>query len=116
MKAKSESRSDAITNGTGSLTQTDAREYSRIRNKLRRFLKKECETNVPVIDDIYIDQIIESIKAMRKVGMFLKSDTADEFTFSRVADAQTKFAKIINDAFNQLAISRRDRRNGSQSC
>ena len=63
----------------------------------------------PAVDDIYIDQIVESIISSKKVGIFLKSETATEFTFSRVADAQVKFAKIINDASDQLSISRRDR-------
>jgi len=110
MKANSETRLDA-TIGTGSQSETDPHEYSRIRNGLRRFLKKKCEASEPVIDDIFINIIIESMIAYKKVGLFLKSETATEYTFSRVVDAQMKYAKIINDAFNQLAISRRDRIN-----
>jgi len=86
----------------------DTLEYSRIKNKLCSALRK-VEAYEPAIDDIYIDQIVESIISSRKVGHLIKSETATEFTFSRVADAQVKFAKIIKDAFTQLCISRRDR-------
>jgi hypothetical protein len=108
MKAKSKRRSNCSTAGIGSFTDTDALEYSRIRDQLCTFLRK-AKRYEPAVDDIQVDLIVESIISLKKVGTFLKSKNATEFTFSRVADAQMKYAKIINDAFDHLSISRRDR-------
>jgi hypothetical protein len=63
----------------------------------------------PAVDDINVDLIAEGKIFFKKVGSFLKSEAATEITFSRVVDAQQKYAKIINDAYYKLGISRRDR-------
>jgi len=63
----------------------------------------------PAVDDFYVDQIAESRIALKKAGIFLKSQTATEFTFTRVTDVKAKFTKIIGDAYDRLGISRRSR-------
>ncbi|HKM77111.1 MAG TPA: hypothetical protein VJZ32_11910 [Candidatus Bathyarchaeia archaeon] len=88
--------------------ENDALECSRIRNELCGLLKKMGGYE-PAVDDFYVDQIAESRIALKKAGIFLKSQTATEFTFTRVTDVKAKFTKIIGDAYDRLGISRRSR-------
>jgi hypothetical protein len=63
----------------------------------------------PAVDNITIHRIIQSTINYNKIGTFLNSAAATEYTYSRVIDCQVKLAKIIDDGMRQLAISRRDR-------
>lgn len=90
------------------LTGNDALEYFRIRNGLIEVLERVGGYE-PAIDNIHIDTIARNIIFQRKADTFLTSDKANEYTFVSVADAKVKFAKIIDNALNHLAISRRNR-------
>ena len=82
-------------------------ERERLRNRLVRALKKAGEYQ-PAVDDFLIDQIVRNTIHSKNAEKFLNSN-ATELTYSRVADALAKFSKIINDAFHNLAITRRCR-------
>jgi len=68
----------------------------------------------PVVDNYYVDLIAKSRIASKKAGIILNSKAATEFTFSRVADAHAKYAKIIDEAYDRLGISRRARLTGQE--
>ena len=89
-------------------TGDDAQEYLTIRTRLGEVLKKFGGYE-PAIDDIYLDQIARNIIFQRKADLLLTSETVTEYTFARLADAKIKFARIVDNAINELAISRRSR-------
>ena len=95
----------------GDLLSEDERvkyEYDRIRRELPEVLKK-LGGYEPAVDDICIDQIARATIYSRRVEIFLDSDTATEYTYSRVTDIKLKLWKTIDDTVRRLAISRRDR-------
>lgn len=63
----------------------------------------------PAVDDIYIDQIARAAVYSKRIEIFLDSDTATEYTHSRVTDSQLKLSKTIDNSIHELALSRRDR-------
>jgi len=103
----SQTRSAIITTTT-TFTGPDSVEYSRMRRNLIDTLQN-LGGYEPAIDDILIDEIARIVIYSRKTETFLNSKTATEYTYSRVADIKVKFAKIVDNAVRQLAISRRDR-------
>jgi hypothetical protein len=95
------------------MLEKDEPEYDRIRQELIKVLDKVGGYE-PATDDLLIDQIARSAIYFRNSEVFLDSETATDYTYARVADTKLKFAKIIESAMHQLAISRRDRM-GSQT-
>ena len=85
-----------------------ALEYSAIRSRLTEVLERSGGFEAG-IDGLYVDQVASNTIFLRKADNFLMSNKANEYTFVRVADAKVKLAKIIDNALNQLAISRRNR-------
>lgn len=63
----------------------------------------------PEVDDIWVSQIATYTVYLKKSELFLDADSATVHTYTHVADTQLKFQKIIENAMNQLALSRRDR-------
>jgi hypothetical protein len=63
----------------------------------------------PEVDDIWVHQIATCTVYLTKTEIFLDADSATVHTYSRAADTQLKFQKMIENAMNQLALSRRDR-------
>ena len=106
MKAKPR-RSNPPTTGTGSFTDIAA-EYSCTKDHLCRLLEKVGGYE-PAIDDIHIDQIVRTFIQLRTCDTFLSQNTANEDTYTRIADAKTKLSKIMMDSIDQLALSRRIR-------
>lgn len=86
----------------------DAAEYTRMKHALVNTLEKYGGYE-PAVDEISIDQMLRSTIQSRKIDAFLNTDTATEYTYTRVIDSRVKLAKIIDTAMQQLAISRRDR-------
>ena len=90
------------------LTKKDEPEYNQIRNELVKVLEKMGGYE-PAIDDMHIDQIARTAVYTKKVEAYLDSELATVDTYVRVTDIKLKQSKIINEAFQQLAIARRDR-------
>lgn len=90
------------------LTEDERVEYERLKRELPEVLKK-LGGYEPAVDDICIDQIAKATIYSRRVEIFLDSDTATEYTYSRVTDIKLKLWKTIDDAIRELAVSRRDR-------
>lgn len=90
------------------LTEDERVEYERLKRELPEVLKK-LGGYEPAVDDISIDQIARATVYSRRIEMFLDSDTATEYTYSRVTDSKVKLSKTIDTAMHQLAVSRRDR-------
>ncbi len=90
------------------LTEKDVPEYERTRNALVKVLEKMGGYE-PAIDDILVDQIARTAIQVRNVEIFLDSEQSTVDTYSIVADSKLKLMKIIENAYRELAISRRDR-------
>jgi len=90
------------------LQRKDAGEYERIRSELVNVLERMGGYE-PAVDNIHIDQIARTAIYARKVEVFLDSAQATANTYSRVTDTKLKLSKIIDNAFHQLALTRRDR-------
>ena len=65
----------------------------------------------PAVDDICIEQIARATIYSKRIEIFLDSDNATEFTYTRVTDSKVKLSKTIDNAMHELAVSRRDRMN-----
>jgi len=89
-------------------TPKDMPEIQRIANGLIKVLKKfggyEAE-----VDDIWVNEIATWCIYLKKSETFLDAETATEHTYTRIADTQLKFQKIIENAMHELALSRQDR-------
>ncbi len=94
--------------GSVPFTGNYALEYSAIRSRLSEVLKRFGGYEA-AIDDLYLDQIATNTIFLRMADGFLMSNKANEYTFTRMADAKVKLTKIINTALNELAISPRSR-------
>lgn len=88
------------------MQREDEPEYDRIRSELTKVLKK-LGGYEPGVDDIYVDEIARASVYLRKTEIFL--DVGTEDTYSKMADTRLKVRKTIDDAMNQLAITRRQR-------
>jgi len=82
--------------------------YKRIVCSLTRELKKLGD-HTPQVDRIQVSIIARAFINMKKSETLLDADTATEHTHVRIADCQSKYAKIINTALSHLALSRRSR-------
>jgi len=83
-------------------------ERERIAKGIIKVLKK-FGTYEPEVDDILAYRIADSIFYMKKVENFLDAPTATEHTYSRVTDIQTKQQNMIEQAMEELALSRKER-------
>ena len=86
----------------------EADEIERITNAIAELLVKTGSYE-PAVDNITINQIVQSQITYNKLAPFLNSTKPNEYTYSRVIDAQVKLVKIINDGFQQLGLLRHDR-------
>jgi hypothetical protein len=84
----------------------DEPEHDRIRSELIKVLRK-LGGYEPGVDDIYVDEIARASVYLKKTEIFL--DVGTEDTYSKMADTRLKVRKTIDDAMNQLAITRRQR-------
>jgi hypothetical protein len=84
----------------------DEPECERIRSELIKVLRK-LGGYEPGVDDIYVDEIARASVYLKKTEIFLDLGTED--TYSKMADTRLKVRKTIDDAMNQLAITRRQR-------
>jgi hypothetical protein len=88
------------------MKREDEPEYDRIRSELIKVLRK-LGGYEPGVDDIYVDEIARASVYLKKTEIFLDAGTED--TYSKMADTRLKVRKTIDDAMNQLAITRRQR-------
>ncbi len=108
MKSKRNKRPTDPSSGVEARDEIDTIPESLGKHEIIKILKRIGEYE-PVIDDILIDQFVHADTQLRKLDSFLLQSTANEYTFTRIADAKTKLSKIMNDSINQLALSRRMR-------
>jgi hypothetical protein len=90
------------------LLEKDTPEYDQIRRELIKVLQR-LGGYEPAADDIFVDQIARNAIYSRKVEFFLDAATANEHTYAAVTDTKLKLSKIVENAMQQLALSRRDR-------
>lgn len=90
------------------ITEKDRAGYERTTRELAKVLKR-LGGYEPIVDDIFIDQIARCAAYSNRVEVFLDSDTATEYTYSRVIDTKLKLSKTIENAMHQLALNRLDR-------
>jgi hypothetical protein len=64
----------------------------------------------PAADDIWVYRIANCTFYLKKSEYFLDAPTANEYTYARVTDIQTKQQNMIKIAMEQLALNRRDRK------
>ena len=65
----------------------------------------------PAADDIWVYRIANCTFYLKKSEYFLDAPTANEYTYARVTDIQTKQQNMIKIAMQELALGRRDRLN-----
>jgi hypothetical protein len=92
------------------ISSLDVAEYERIRKAIIAALQKHGVYE-PDIDELLICEIASDVIYFKKAENFLDSETASEYTFSRVVDAKLKLQKAVEAALRELALSRRDRLN-----
>lgn len=90
------------------LTEKDALEYDRIKDGLVKVLEK-LGGYEPAVDDIHVDMIARALIYAKKSEAYLDSETTSADYYVIVADIKLKLAKIIDNAIQALAVSRRDR-------
>ena len=90
------------------ITEKDAKEYETVKAGLVRELKK-LGSYEPEVDDLEIDAIARATIYMRNLEKLLDSEKANPETYSRVTDSQAKLRKIIDSAFQGLAVTRKER-------
>jgi hypothetical protein len=88
------------------MRKEDEPEYERIVSELVKVLRK-LGGYEPGVDDIYVEEIARASVYLKKTEVFLDAGTED--TYSKMADARVKVRKTIDDAMNELAITRRQR-------
>ena len=95
--------------GVGIATSDEDRpELERLRKGMIKALQKRGGY-MPEIDDILVDQIARSTIHWQKLETFLNAQSANEYTYARVADSKLKFLKMIETDLRELALNRRDR-------
>ncbi len=90
------------------LTEKDALEYDRIKDGRVTVLEK-LGGYEPAVDDIHVDMIARALIYAKKSEAYLDSETTSADYYVIVADIKLKLAKIIDNAIQALAVSRRDR-------
>jgi len=93
-----------------SLSEEDAPIFTEITRQLVEALK-ESGDYLPIIDDLYVEQIAISTIQIRKLLAFANTSTATLDTHSRANDSLAKLSKNRDNAINQLFLGRRDRLN-----
>ena len=93
-----------------SLSEEDALIFTEITKQLVEALT-EFGDYLPIVDDLYIEQIAFCTIQIRKLLAFANTSTATLDTHSRVNDSLAKLSKNRDNAINQLLLSRRDRLN-----
>jgi hypothetical protein len=63
----------------------------------------------PEVDDIWVYRIANCTFHLTKSKSFLDAPNADEYTYARVTDIETKQQNMIKIAMEKLALNRRDR-------
>ena len=86
----------------------DEPECERIKSELMKTLRK-LGGYEPAVDDIYIDEIARTSIYLKHLEVFLDDENATYTTYQHVTDSRLKMRKTIDDAMNQLAITRRQR-------
>ncbi len=104
------SKKNSAKNLTDSIpfTGNDAQEYFSISDGLIELLKERGDYE-PALHDLLIDRVARHTIILKRCDMFLLSEKASEHTFVSVADAKVKFAKIIDNALNEMGITPQNR-------
>ena len=108
MKSETERDGKPTVHKVPLITEKDAKEYETVKAGLIAELKK-LGNYEPEVDDLQVDAIARATIYMRNLEKLLDSEKANAETYSRVTDAQAKLRKIIEGAFHELAVSRRER-------
>ena len=90
-------------------TVEDQPEIERTAKGIIKVLKKFGGYE-PEADDIWVYRIANCTFYLKKTEYFLDAPTADEYTYARVTDIQTKQQNMIKTAMEQLALNRRNRK------
>jgi hypothetical protein len=90
------------------ITEKDAKEYEAVKAGLIAELKK-LGSYEPEVDDLQVEEIARATIYMRNLEKQLDSENANAETYSRVTDSQAKLRKIIESAFHELAVTRKER-------